>query len=105
MVAINITKYSQFTEHFYCSFWSVSPYTDLKLIESGFLTLKNDVFSNMEMTKGNYYCSIKDSNEKQLLIKAKNFLNENCGSAANIIVVFYDGKYSSSRSEHIMNLN
>ena len=104
MKAINITKFSNQTEHFYASFWNVSSYVDLENIRSGYITLKDNVFSNMEKVS-NSFNHIKNSNEKELLKEAKNKLIEHCGFSANIILVFNDGKYSESRTDYMSSLN
>lgn len=104
MKAINITKFSNLTEHFYATFWNVSSYVDLENVRSGYLTLKDDVFSNMEMDS-NTFTHIKNSNEKELLKEAKKKLIECCGVSANIILVFNDGVYSKSRTDYVSSLN
>lgn len=104
MKAINITKFNNQTEHFYATFWNVSSYVDLENVRSCYLTLKDDVFSNMEKDS-NIFTHIKNSNEKELLKEAKKKLIEYCGFSANIILVFNDGVYSESRTDYMSSLN
>ena len=104
MEAINITKFSNQTEHCYATFWNVSSYVDFKNVRNGHLTLKDDVFSNMEKDSNNF-THIKNSNEKELLKEAKKKLIDYCGFSANIILVFNDGIYSESRTDYVSSLN
>ena len=102
MVAINITKFSTQTTHFYANFYHVNQYLDLKNIEAGGWGIKNpSAFQSMEQLYGNSHSFIKHENEKQLMKNAKDFLIENCGFVANIIVVYYEGNYSESRTTYI----
>lgn len=100
MKAINITKFDNHTEHYYASFWDISSYIDLKNIKNGYLNLEDEVFTNKEK-ENSFFLPIKDSNEKDLLKEAKKILTTYCGIAANIIIVFYKGKYSESRTNYL----
>jgi len=102
MVAINITKFSTQTKHFYANFYHISHYLDLKKIEGGGWDIKNpSFFTSMEELYGDTYSFIKHESEKQLMENSKKFLNEHCGFVANIIVVYYEGNYSESRTIYI----
>jgi len=100
MIAINITKFSSQTTHFYASFYGINSYVSLKQIENGEWSIDNKwVFNNMEDSHGHSF--IKHHNEKELLKNARQFCKEHFGVVANIIIVFSDNKYSESRTKYI----
>lgn len=66
MKAINITKFNNRTEHFYVSFWNISSCVDIETIKSGYLTLHDNVFSNMGKDS-NIFIPIKSTDEKNLM--------------------------------------
>jgi len=76
---------------------------DMDDVESGTFALDDRVFSNLE-NENIAFGHIKDSDEKNLMKAAKKKLIEYCGVSGKIIAVFYDGKYSRSRTEYISSL-
>jgi len=98
MKAINISKFSELTKHHYVTFWDFKyGYLGKEILKVTEL-LDPDLYYNKE-SESEAFKPIKSDNEKDVMRMAKKILNDYCGCSANIILVFYDKKYSASRSE------
>lgn len=99
MYAISITKWSAFTEHYYAKIYRFKGnYTSA--IISGFLTLDNA--EDMSKEYPDLYPVIKDEVERTVINKAANMLLDE-SSLSKFICVFYEYKYSASRTFCIEN--
>lgn len=98
---INITKWNNFTEHYYANIYNASIFTPTDFIMSGEYDLSlADKYSDLYPE---LYPTIKDSVERDVINKAADMILDNKGGLSAWICVFWNGKYSKARTLAINN--
>lgn len=100
---INITKYPPYvmSEHYYATVYNYSAFASASAIISNDLPL--DIAMNCSKEYPTLYPVIKDTSERNLINKAADMIIENKNGLSAWIGVFYNGKYSKSRTLEINN--
>lgn len=98
---INITKWSNFTEHYYANVYYFNPYSSPDWFADGKVTLEQgEKYSD---TYPELYPTMKDGNERALINKAADKIIEENGGLSAFIGVAWNGKYSKVRTLAIAN--
>ena len=98
---INITKWNNFTEHYYANVYRASCFANTASIVDGTIGL-----NSMEKLSNTYpilYPVLKDSNERSLINKMADLIVDVNHGLPCWIVVFWNGKYSRVRTADIKN--
>lgn len=101
MIAINITKFTSYTPHYYCNFYvSISGMITIDWMHGNDFNIPDtDTFESLEKKYGNEYKSIKSTNERDLYKMSLEILKERWSPLQlNGIAVFYEGKFSKERT-------
>jgi len=98
---INITKWSNFTEHYYANVYHFNSFGSPEWFAEGKVTL--DQGENYSDMYPELYPMTKDANERVLINKVSDMIiEENCGMSA-FIGVAWNGRYSEIRTISIKN--
>ena len=93
---INITKWNNFTEHYYANIYGFSAFASMENIASGHLTLEGARKLTDEYPE--LYPILKDASERVVINKAADMILEQCNGLSAWIGVFWNGKYSKVRT-------
>lgn len=98
---INITKWNNFTEHYYANVYYFNAFSNPEWFVDGKIGLEQgEKYSD---TYPQLYPTTKDAVERTVINKvADNIIKENCG-LATFIGVAWNGKYSKARTLAITN--
>lgn len=98
---INITKWSNFTEHYYANIYNFSALSSMDGIIDGVIEL--DVAKKLSNIYPTLYPTIKNVSEKSVINEAANMIIDNKQGLSAWMCVFYNGKYSKHRTLAIDN--
>lgn len=98
---INITKWNNFTEHYYANVYHFNNFSNPEWFAEGIVTLEqaekySDIYPEL-------YPTMKDSNEKEVINKMADKIIEENGGLSAFIGVSWNGKYSKVRTLAITN--
>lgn len=98
---INITKWSNFTEHYYANVYMFNAFTSMDGIVNGDIGL--DIATKLSDAYPSLYPVLKDSSERVVINKAADMILEGKGGLSAWVGVFWNGKYSKVRTLAIDN--
>jgi hypothetical protein len=98
---INITKWNNFTDHYYANIYQASSMALTDSIIDGTLGLKN--MEKLSDTCPALYPVMKDVVERELINDAADLIIHNNHDIPCCIAVFWNGKYSGVRTKDIRN--
>lgn len=98
---INITKWNNFTEHYYANIYRFSCFCSIEGITKGIIGL--EVGEKLSDKYPTLYPCIKNSIERDVINEAADIILENKAGLSAWIGVFWNGKYSKVRTLAIKN--
>ena len=98
---INITKWSNFTEHYYANVYHFNTFSEPDWFADGHIDLS--VAENYSELYPELYPTTKDSCEKDLINKVADNIIEQLGGLSAFVGVSWRGRYSHSRTLSITN--
>lgn len=98
---INITKWNNFTEHYYANIYRFSAFASMDGIIKDEIGL--EVAQKLSDEYPELYPVLKDSSERAVINKAADLILEGKGGLSAWMCVFWNGKYSKARTLAIEN--
>jgi len=98
---INITKWNNFTEHYYANVYHFNAFAEPDWFADGHIGLEQG--ENYSEIYPTLYPVTKDSSERVLINKVTDMIIEGLGDLSAFIGVSWNGKYSQARTLSITN--